>query len=223
MAEQRGLLLDQVEADYALFLDDDLILEPFVVEQMFVAIQDERCGFVGSAVIGLSFIDDVRPRKQEIEFWEGRVQPEEIVPGSRPCQRYKLHNAANLYHIQQRLKLTPEITRKYRVAWVGGCVLYDVAKLRQTGGFDFWKDLPTRHSSEDVLAQLRVMRAYGGCGLIPSGVYHQELATMVSDRQVNAAEVLSLDSLPGIKGRLQFIGGSAAAFNIHKQSGNGGD
>ena len=70
MAEQRQFLLDQVKADFALFLDDDLILEPFVVEQMLTAIQEERCGFVGSAVIGLSFIDDVRPQEQRIEFWE---------------------------------------------------------------------------------------------------------------------------------------------------------
>ena len=83
-----------------------------------------------------------------------------------PWQRYKLHNAANLYHVQQRLMLSPERTRKYKVAWVGGCVMYDTVKLRQTGGFNFWQDLPIRHSGEDVLAQLRLMSAFGGCGLI---------------------------------------------------------
>jgi glycosyltransferase involved in cell wall biosynthesis len=223
MAEQRQFLLDQVEADYALFLDDDLILEPFVVKQMLTAIQEERCGFVGSAVIGLSFIDDVRPHEQRIEFWESPVQPEEIVPGSRSWQRYMLHNAANLYHVQQRLKLTPERTRKYRVAWVGGCVMYDAVKLRQAGGFNFWRDLPMRHSGEDVLAQLGVMRAFGGCGLIPSGVYHQELPTTVPDRQVNAPEVLSIDPSSGRNRRLRYIGGSAAGVNAHRQPGNSGD
>src|SRR4051794_21949749 len=34
MAEQRQFLLDQATAPYALFLDDDLILEPWVVGQM---------------------------------------------------------------------------------------------------------------------------------------------------------------------------------------------
>jgi glycosyltransferase involved in cell wall biosynthesis len=223
MAEQRQFLLDQVEASYALFLDDDLILEPFVVEQMLTAIQEERCGFVGSAVIGLSFIDDVRPHEQRIEFWEGRVQPEEILPGSRLWQRYKLHNAANLYHVQQRLKLSPDRTRKYRVAWVGGCVLYNANKLRQVGGFNFWQDLPIRHSGEDVLAQLRVMRTHGGCGLIPSGVYHQELPTTVPDRQVNAPEVLSLHPSSGRMWRIRNIGRPSAAKNTHRQPGNSGD
>ncbi|WP_219898650.1 hypothetical protein [Phormidesmis priestleyi] len=35
--------------------------------------------------------------------------------------------------------LTPERSRKYRVAWVGGCVMYDTAKLRTVGGFRFWQ------------------------------------------------------------------------------------
>ncbi len=44
MAEQRQFLLDQVEAPYALYLDDDLILEPFVVEEVLTAIREEGCG-----------------------------------------------------------------------------------------------------------------------------------------------------------------------------------
>ena len=101
--------------------------------------------------------------------------------------------------------------------------MYDAVKLRQAGGFNFWQDLPTWHSGEDVLAQLRVMRAYGGCGLIPSGVYHQELPTTVPDRQVNAPEVLSLGHSPSQKMWLRFVGGSAAMFTAHRQSGNSGD
>ena len=189
MAEQRQFLLDQASAPYALFLDDDLILEPDVVGRMLAALQAEGAGFVGSAVIGLSYLDDVRPAEQYIEFWEGPVRPETVKPHSRAWQRYRLHNAANLYHVQQRLKLTPEKQRKYRVAWVGGCVMYDTAKLRQVGGFNFWRDLPFKHAGEDVLAQLRVMERYGGFGLIPSGVYHQELPTTVVERDVNAPYV----------------------------------
>lgn len=191
MAEQRQFLLDQATARYALYLDDDLILEPDVIERMHAAIREERCGFVGCAVIGLSFINDVRPGEQVIEFWEGRVEPEEVLPGSPAWERYKLHNAANLYHVQQRLPA--DRRRKYRVAWVGGCVMYDAAALRECGGFEFWRSLPPEHCGEDVLAQLRVMARYGGCGLLPSGVYHQELPTTVVDRRVNAPRVLGLD------------------------------
>ncbi len=193
MAEQRQYLLDQVQAPYALFLDDDLILEPFVVERLLTAMREEACGFVGSAVIGLSYLDDVRPQEQQVEFWDGRVQPETVRPGSPAWERWRLHNAANIYHLQERLGLTPEKQRKYKVAWVGACVLYDTAKLRAVGGYSFWRDLPPEHSGEDVLAQLRVMARYGGCGIIPSGVYHQELPTTVGDRRVDAPRVLGLE------------------------------
>jgi hypothetical protein len=36
------------------------------------------------------------------------------------------------------------------------------------------------------------MSRYGGCRLIPSGVYHQELETAIHDRTINAPVVLSL-------------------------------
>lgn len=194
MAEQREFLLSQVKARYSLFLDDDLILEPYVIENLIRAIQEEDCGFVGSAVIGLSYLHDVRPREQKIEFWEGAVLPERVRPGTGKWQRYRLHNAANLYHVQERLGVGAGNGRKYRVAWTGGCVLYDTAKLRETGGFSFWRQLPSEHCGEDVFAQVRVMERYGGCGIIPSGVYHQELPTTVPDRRVNAPDVLEFDN-----------------------------
>lgn len=192
LAEQRQFLLDQADAPYVLFLDDDLILEPYVVQQMLHAIREEGCGFVGCAVIGLSFINDVRPHQQTINFWQGPVQPEVVLPNTPEWERHHLHSAANLYHVQQRLGLRPECSRKYRVAWVGGCALYQTTKLRQTGGFSFWRNLPRDHCGEDVLAQLRVMECFGGCGLIPSGVYHQELPTTVPDRRVDAPKVPGL-------------------------------
>ena len=192
MAEQRQFLLNRVEAPYALYLDDDLILEPYVINNLVLAIQQESCGFVGCAVIGLSYMDDVRPDQQTIEFWDGPVLPEAVHHGTPEWERYRLHNAANLYHVQQHLQLNPMQPRKYKVAWVGGCVLYDTSKLHSVGGFTFWEELPRQHCGEDVLAQLRVMARYGGCGLIPSGVYHQELPTTVPDRRVNAPEVLDL-------------------------------
>jgi GT2 family glycosyltransferase len=192
IAEQRQFLLEQARASYALFLDDDLILEPFVVENMLAAIKEERCGFVGSAVIGLSFIDDIRPDEQKIEFWDEPVQPESVKPDTAEWERWRLHNAANLYHVQKSLGLTQKEQRKYRVAWVGGCVMYDTEKLRRLGGYSFWQQLPSEHCGEDVLVQLRLMELYGGCGIIPSGVYHQELPTTIVDRSSPADKYVEL-------------------------------
>jgi glycosyltransferase involved in cell wall biosynthesis len=190
IAEQRQFLLEQATAPYALFLDDDLILEPYVIERMLTAIKEERCGFVGSAVIGLSFIDDVRPQEQKIEFWEGQVQPEIVKPETPEWERWRLHSAANLYHLQQQLGLTPEQQHKYHVAWVGGCVMYDTIKLHSIGGYSFWQELPIEHCGEDVLVQQRLMPLYGGCGIIPSGVYHQELPTTIINRDIPADKYL---------------------------------
>ncbi len=135
IAEQREFLLSQSNTPYTLFLDDDLILEPYVLSNMLAAIREESCGFVGQAVLGLSYLDDVRPHEQAIEFWEGSVEPEVIRPGTEKWQRHKVHNAANLLHVQHSLELTPENQRKYKIAWVGGCILYDTAKLREVGGY----------------------------------------------------------------------------------------
>lgn len=195
MAEQRQFLLDGVRAPYALFLDDDVILEPDLLQRLVDTLVRYRCGFVGSAVIGLTYIDDVRPQDQTIEFIDGDVLPETVRPEMPQWQRHRLHSAANLYHVAQRLRLTAANQRIYRVAWVGGCVLYDTAKLRASGGFGFWQDLPAEHCGEDVLAQLAVMARFGGCGLVPSGAYHQELPTTLPCRDVDAPKVLSLDSL----------------------------
>ncbi len=192
MAEQRQFLLDRATAPYVLYLDDDLILEPWVIQSLLSTIETQNCGFVGSALIGLSFRDDVRPHQQHIEFWNDRVKPEVIQTGMPSWKRYQLHNAANVYHVQERLKLTPENLRIYRVAWVSGCILYDTEKLRDVGGFSFWQDLPENHCGEDVLAQLRVMAKYGGCAILPSGAYHQELPTTLPDRSQDAPQLLEI-------------------------------
>lgn len=190
MAEQRAFLLSQVRAPYCLFLDDDVILEPDLVERLHRAIVGEQCGFVGSALHGLSHRGQERPAQEAIEFWDGPVRPETVLPDSPEWARHHLHSAANLFHLQQRLALGRDATRRYRVAWVGGCVLFDSAKLREAGGFDFWRALPAEHCGEDVLAQLRVMERYGGCGIIPSGAYHMELPTTVTARDVDAPRAL---------------------------------
>lgn len=191
LAEQRQFLLEKSKSFYSLFLDDDVILEPFVLENLMKTIHHEQCGFVGNAVIGLSLLNDVRPDEQTIEFWKGKVQPEIVSPKSQPWERFKLHNAANIYHLQKKLHISPSFPKPYKIAWIGGCVLYDTKKLLSVGGFSFWKDLPIRHAGEDVLAQQKVMHKFGGCGILPSGAYHQELPTTIEDRSINAPEYLT--------------------------------
>ncbi len=190
LAEQRAFLLSQARMPYSLCLDDDVLLEPDLVARLLRVIREHGCGFVGSAVHGLSHIDSVRPHQQAIEFWEGRVTPETITPDSPQWQRHHLHSAANLFHVQTRMALPRDAALPYRVAWVGGCVLYDTAKLREAGGFEFWRELPEQHCGEDVLAQLRVMARDGGCAIIPSGAYHMELPTTVTVRECDAPRVL---------------------------------
>jgi glycosyltransferase involved in cell wall biosynthesis len=189
LAEHRQWLLDQAAAPYVLFLDDDVFLERDLVARLVGAIRSAGCGFIGSAVVGLSHRDDRRPHEQAIEFWDGPVRAETIGPGSPGWERHRLHNAANLHHLRERMPRTRD--RLYRVAWVGGCVLYDAEKLRAAGGFDFWDRLPSEHAGEDVLAQMRVMARFGGAGLFPSGAYHLEIPTTIRDREVDAPVVLS--------------------------------
>jgi GT2 family glycosyltransferase len=192
LAEHRQYLLDQARAPYALFLDDDVLCEPDLLARLLRVIRQQGCGFVGAPLIGLSHLDDVRPHQQRIEPWDGPVRPETVRPEHPAWARHHLHSAANAWHVQEKLGATDERPVVYKVAWVGGCVLYDVAKLRDVGGFSFWPELPPDHCGEDVLAQLRVMARYGGCGVLPSGAYHQQLATTVEDRSVDAPQVLSL-------------------------------
>jgi hypothetical protein len=201
MAEQRQFLLSHAHAPYALFLDDDVLLEHDLVERLVRAIGRADCGFVGSALIGLSYRDDVRPDEEKIEFWDGPVRPEVVMPGTAAWARHRLHNAANLLHVQHRLR--PAQDQLYKVAWVGGCVLYDVARLKATGAFRFWRRLPTRHAGEDVLAQQQVMARYGGAGLFPSGAYHLELPTTIGDRRIDAPQVLAPSRARGAVRRRQ--------------------
>jgi hypothetical protein len=140
------------------------------------------------APIGLSHADDVRPHEQAIEFWDGPVEPEEFVFDTVPWMRHKVHNAANPLHLGSRY--ASQETRLYKVAWIGACVLYDRAMLVDAGGFSWWNELPDEHCGEDVLAELLVMRRFGGCGILPSGAYHLELPTTVQDRRFNTNDLI---------------------------------
>lgn len=186
MAQQRAFLLGRARAPHVLCLDDDVILEPDLVGRMLRALERSECGFIACGLHGLSFRHEQRPHQQAIEFWEGGVRPEVVLPGGPAWPRHLLHNAANLWHVQSRLRADAATPRLYKLAWSGGCVLYRTAALKDAGGFDFWCELPAGHCGEDVLAQLRVMARHGGAGLLPSGAYHQELPTTVTARAVDA-------------------------------------
>lgn len=204
LAEHRESLLERASSPYVLFLDDDIYLEPTLLGRLVRSLRYAGCGFVGSAVVGLSFLDDDRPDERSVEFWDGPVLPEIVSPGSGAWVRHRLHNAANLQHLRD--ERGGDEGRLYKVAWIGGCVLYDTEKLRSVGGFDFWHDLPPQHAGEDVVAQLRVMAQYGGAGLFPSGAYHLEVPTTVVDRTVDAPHALASIVPDGLPGQ-QFGGG----------------
>lgn len=190
LAEQRAFLLDRSRARYVLYLDDDVWLEPGAMARMLAAIEKLGCGFVGSFVHGLSYVDDVRPDSHKVyEEWVGPPVPERVRPGTPEWDRARLHAAANLLHLTERLGLDEGEWRAYKVAWVGGCVLYDRRKLIASGGFDFWPRVPVPHAGEEVAAQLAVLERYGAAGVVPSGAYHLEAPTTVPDRPVQCYDV----------------------------------
>ncbi len=197
MAEQRQFLLEQSSAPYAHYLDDDVLLDPPVLERMLRVIRQEGCGFVGCAATGLDYLHDVRPHQQGIELWEGPVRPEPFAPDNLELvwDRHLVNNAANPLHLEQRLVADPRSPQeavRYKVAWVGGAnVLYDRAKLLSVGGFSWWNRLPPEHAGEEVVVQFLLVRAYGGCGILPSGTYHLGLPTNVADRGRNATELFA--------------------------------
>ncbi|MGS2615621.1 glycosyltransferase family 2 protein [Micromonospora sp. LZ34] len=195
LAEHRAYLLAASSARYVLCLDDDVWLEPGTLHRLVTAIGELGCGFVGNAVHGLSYLDDVRPEThRHYEEWIGPPTPERIRPGTPEWDRAQIHPAANLLHVTSQLNLPPGAWRAYKVSWIGGCVLYDRAKLVDSGGFDFWRRVHEKHQGEDVAAQLAVLARYGGAGILPSGAYHLESPTTVTERDVEAWEVVLTDS-----------------------------
>lgn len=194
LAQQRHFLLSRSSARRVLFLDSDVWLEPGTITRMSAALDRHRCGFIGSAVQGLSYLSDERPAEWEsFEAWPGTVEPEE-VPRSGPAhERWRLHNAANLCHIAARQEFGSEGFLVYKIAWVGGCVLFDRELLVEAGGFDFWSQLPSDHAGEDVLAQWRVLSRHGGAAVLPSGAVHLESPTTVTDRSTEATTLLEAE------------------------------
>jgi GT2 family glycosyltransferase len=191
LAEHRQFLLDQSSAELVLFLDDDVWLEPLCLERMVDAIQTLGCGFVGSAPMGLTFLDDRRPHHHEsFEPWDGPVVPERVRPDTSAIERASLHGAANLVHVAEEVPVPRDSWLPYKIAWIGACTLFRRAALIAAGGFDFWKVLPDVHAGEDVAAQWRVMERFGAAGILPSGAVHLEAPTTVPDRTVEARDVV---------------------------------
>ena len=191
LAEHRHFLLEQASAELVLFLDDDVWLEPRSLERMTDALQTLRCGFVGSAPMGLSFLTDRRPHHQaSYEPWDGPVTPEQVRLDSPAIARASLHGAANLVHVAEQVPVPRDGWVAYKIAWIGACTLFRRSDLLESGGFDFWDRLPAAHAGEDVAAQWRVMERYGAAGILPSGAVHLEAPTTVPDRTVEARDVV---------------------------------
>ena len=194
LAEHRQFLLELARTAKVLFLDDDIWLEPGALGRMSDALDALGCGFVGMAPQGLSFLDDHRPEQTgAFTPWQGPVTPERIRPGEQAFQRWPLHSAANLSHLSAQLGLTSEQWIPYKVAWLGGCTLFRRRALEEAGGFRFWTELPPEHCGEDVVAQWRVMERFGGAGILPTGAVHLESPTTVTDRRVEAFDVVLAD------------------------------
>jgi Glycosyl transferase family 2 len=228
MAEQRAFLLRHSHARYVLYLDDDVWLEPGALRRLLTAITELRCGFVGNAPHGLSYLDDHRPHQQDgYEEWRGLPHPEQIPPRGPHWSRASLHTAANLAHLTGRLRLRPGEWRAYKVAWIGACVLFDRAKLVAVGGFDFWPLVPADHQGEDVVAQLRVIARYGGAGVLPSGAYHLESPTTVTERRIECFDLVptipsvqASGSLPAVPASGSFRPGAARVRPGMSANGN---
>lgn len=190
LAEQRQFLLQQSRAPYVHYLDDDVLLDPPVMQRMLDVLRGEGVGFVGCAAAGLNYLGDVRPEQQQhIDLWQGHVTPEPFTPETIPWERHEVNNAANPLHLEMQLAPDGRVLR-YKVAWIGGAnVLFDREKLLSVGGFSWWRRLPRQHAGEEVVVQFLLIRKYGGCGILPSGTYHLGLPTTVEDRQRNATEL----------------------------------
>jgi GT2 family glycosyltransferase len=197
LAEHRQSLLDKALTEKVLFLDDDVWLEPGALLTMSRALDELRCGFVGMAPQGLSYLGDRRPEQTDVFApWEGAVTPERIRPGDSEFLRWPLHSAANLAHLGADSGLEPGQWLAYKVAWLGGCTMYRRQALDDAGGFRFWTQLPPEHCGEDVVAQWKVMEKYGAAGILPTGAVHLESPSTVTDRRVEAFDVV-LDQTSG--------------------------
>ena len=169
VAEQCDFLLQQARANSVLFLDDDVFMEPWVVARLRKTLRHDGCGFVGAFPSSLSGCADGGP-DCDVAYWEGSVRPEVICPGTEEWARAQLHQADYLDSVRRRLPAGE--SRRYKVAWVGSCVMYDRARLLEVGGFSFWPRLAPDAGAPEMLVQNLLLRRWGGCAILPSGTYY---------------------------------------------------
>ena len=160
IAEQRDFLLRQATADTVLYLDDDVLMESWVLERLPAILDDERCAFVGAFPAGLSHRHDRRPEQQPIDYWQGPVLPEMVEPESAEWERWQLHRAANLYHVAQ--SLPPGHGGATRSPGSRPASFTTAASWRRWGDSPSGPRLPRYHSGEEVLVQNLLMRRWGG-------------------------------------------------------------
>lgn len=194
IAEQRDYLLQKATAQYVLFLDDDVWMEPHVLGMMTATLEEQQCGFIGASPTSLAARDDYRPDQQHIEFWEGPVQPEVVTPQTGQWQRSELHQGANLHHVS--LQIPQGEHYLYKVAWTPACILYDRARLLETGGFSYWDRLPRNQRGAEILVQNRMMRQWGGCAIIPSGTFYADIPSTGSSE--TGGEIAALDLMESL-------------------------
>jgi hypothetical protein len=121
-------------------------------------------------VHGLSYLGQVRPAQETIEFWDGRVRRKPCGPAAglgaaSPAQRGQ--------PVPRAVALKAGEGDAPATGWPGSAAACcSTRQAARRGGFGFWQRLPAQHCGEDVLAQLRVMERYGGCAILPSGAYH---------------------------------------------------
>src|SRR5690606_28203778 len=96
IAEQRDFLLAQAKAPAVLFVDDDVVMEPWVAGRLLDVLREQGCGFVGAFPAGLSFRDDVRPEPQHVVL-------ESIDPSAPEGRGAGLHLAAKEWHASRRV------------------------------------------------------------------------------------------------------------------------
>jgi hypothetical protein len=110
----------------------------------------------------------------------------------------KVENGSVIYYItrlifcmvQEKYHASVADPKLYKVAWVGGCVMCDTAKLRDCEGFSFWKKLPENHFWRGRIDSASGNEEVWWVRHFTKWSYHQELTTTIPDRQYNAPKLL---------------------------------
>jgi hypothetical protein len=133
LAEHRAVMLAASSAPFSLFCDDDAWLEPGVVGRLHEAIVELGAGW------------SARPSRPVLPARPptGRARTVRAVVGPSGARADRaraagvatldLHNAANPVHLARRHLRPDERWLAYKIAWVGGCVLYERAVLDAVG------------------------------------------------------------------------------------------